>query len=501
MESQQAEDWKRAMNEEMASIQANNTWDLEELPAGVKPIPAKWVYTIKKDAAGNIVRYKARLVAKGYAQKEGIDFNEVYAPVSKHTSLRALLSLVAEQDLELHQLDVKTAFLNGTLEEEIWMKQPPGFEQGGNHMACKLNKSLYGLKQAPRAWYSRLKAALEQYGFKVSNADAGLYIMECKDDVAYLLVWVDDILVAAKHMSTINVIKEHLRSTFDIHDIGEPKMFLGMEIARNREDGTLKLSQSKAIAELLEKFSMTECNGRKVPLSTGSMLKADGEPLDTVRYPYMTLVGSLMYFSVCSRPDISQAVGVLSRYMSAPTVEHWQAAKGVLRYLAGTVDVGLLYSRSKASFAGFCDADYAGDLDGRKSTTGYAFVMNGGAISWSSKLQSTVACSTVEAEYMAAAAAVKEALWLRMLCNDLGISLDTVKIWCDNQGCIKIAKDPIASVRSKHIDVVHHFIRERVARKEVELVYCETGSMAADLLTKPVVPSKLLICREMLGLF
>lgn len=187
--------------------------------------------------------------------------------------------------------------------------------------------------------------------------------------------------------------------------------------------------------------------------------------------------------------------------MSAPTAAHWQAAKGVLRYLAGTVDTGLLYSRSKAGFAAYCDADYAGDLDGRKSTTGYAFIMNGGAISWSSKLQSTVACSTVEAEYMAAAAAVKEALWLRMLCNDLGVCLETVRIWCDNQGCIKIAKDPIASVRSKHIDVVHHFTRERVARKEVEFVYCETGSMAADLLTKPVAPSKLLKCREMLGLF
>jgi hypothetical protein len=244
---------------------------------------------------------------------------------------------------------------------------------------------------------------------------------------------------------------------------------------------------------------MHECKGRVVPLSVGTVLKADGEPLDTSKFPYATLVGKLMYISVCTRPDLSQAVGVLARFMSKPTADHWKAAKGVLRYLSCTWDVGLTFSKSKAGFKAYCDADYAGNVDSRKSTTGFVFILHGGAILWRSKLQATVACSTVEAEYIAASSTVKEALWLRMLLHDFGIPMGHVNIACDNQGAINIAKDPISSVRSKHIDVIYHFIRERIARGEIVLSYCSTDDMAADMFTKAVSPAKFDKCKDMIG--
>ena len=244
---------------------------------------------------------------------------------------------------------------------------------------------------------------------------------------------------------------------------------------------------------------MNECNGRKVPLSVGTDIVAKGETLDVDKFPYSTLVGSLLYLSVCTRPDIAQAVGVLARHMAAPTVDHWNAAKGVLRYLAGTNGVGLLYGKG-TGLIGYCDSDYAGDVDTRRSTTGYAFVLHGGVISWSSKLQPTVAVSTIDSEYMAASAAVKDALWLRMLCADFDMPIGKVKILCDNQGCIRILKDAIASVRSKHIDVMHHFARERVARGEVMFEYVDTSLMAADMLTKALPPGKLMKCRDLLSI-
>jgi hypothetical protein len=491
--------WKQAMDEEMTSLKANNTWELEELPEGVKPIPVKWVFRIKRDGLGNIERYKARLVAKGCAQVEGVDFNEVYAPVSKHTTLRALLSVVAKHDLELHQLDVKTAFLNGDLDEEIWMKQPPGYAEGAGTQACRLVKSLYGLRQAPRAWYTKLKTELEAHGFRASVSDAGLYVWERDGDCAYVIVWVDDMLIAAASLMVIELVKGKLRSSFDVHDLGEARTFLGMEISRDRKARTVKLTQARATEQLLSKFSVVDCKGRLTPMTPGVSLTGDGVELNTDEFPFATLIGSLLYLSVCTRADIAQAVGALARYMSAPCLEHWQLAKGILRYLAGTRTVGLMFGKGEG-LAGFCDADFAGDVDTRRSTTGYAFILHGGAISWSSKLQPTVAASTVEAEYMAAAAAVKEALWLRMLCADLRIDVGTVKLLCDNQGCIRIMKDPIASVRSKHIDVLHHFARERVARREVDLVYVTTADMPADMLTKAVPSPKLQFCKAALGI-
>ena len=493
--------WKRAMDEEMVSLHENSTWSLEQMPLGVKPIPVKWVYKIKKDASGNIERYKARLVAKGFMQQEGVDYNEVFAPVSKHTTLRTLLAKVAAEGMELHQLDIKTAFLNGELEETIYMQQPEGYSEGGANMVCLLRKSLYGLKQAPRAWNRRLKQELEDMGFTASDADPSLFTAQLKSGTVYILVYVDDILVAANSLADIKSIKNRLASTFKLTDLGEAKYFLGWSLTRDRKAGTLKATQERLARELVGRYGLQEGKTKGIPMAPTTKLEPASEDnmLDKASYRYSELVGSLLYLSVCTRPDISQAVGVLSRYMATPSMEHWTAAKGVLRYIAGSLQTGIMYGGGNTAMEGYCDSDFASDISSRRSTTGFVYIFNGGAVSWNSKLQKTVAASTSEAEYMAASNAVKEALWLKMLLKDLGITTGAMMINCDSQGALCLLKNPIASVRTKHIDVMHHFARERVARKEVCFEYCSTEFMVADCLTKPLPTSKFQFCCSGMG--
>ena len=276
---------------------------LTTTPPDVKPIPAKWVFKKKRDASGNVVRYKSRLVAKGYKQVEGIDFSEVYAPVCKQTTVRALLAIVADRDMELHQLDVKTAFLNGEVDEDLYMQQPPGYVQGVN-LVCKLHKSLYGLKQAPRAWYTKLKHELEKMGFRPTDADPGLFVRADGDDTVFLAVHVDDMLVAACKESTLLQVKSDLSSIFDLHDIGPATYHLGMEIQRDRDQHTLLLSQKKYATKLVTKFSLSDAKPQVVPLSTSTKLsRADGSTLTSE--PYAELVSGLMYLATYTRPDLA----------------------------------------------------------------------------------------------------------------------------------------------------------------------------------------------------
>ena len=294
-------------------------------------------------------------------------------------------------------------------------------------------------------------------------------------------------------------IKGQLMSAFEARDLGEATFFLGMSIVRDRDNRTIKLAQERLTSDLLSKYSMLEAKALSTPLSPSIKLTKEGEPLDRETYGYSQLVGSLMYLSVCTRPDIAQAVGALARYMAQPTAAHWQAGKGVMRYLAGTANYGITFGGTRSGLEAYTDADYAGDIDTRRSTTGYVFILNGGAISWSSRLQQTVAASTTESEYMAAASATKEGLWLRKLLSEMQLDITIIDIKADSQSAIKLLKNPVFSMRSKHIDVIYHFARERVMRGEVRFHYIRTDLMVADALTKPVPASKFHFCRSAMG--
>lgn len=414
MQSPDADKWMAAMQAELDSLVSHDVWTTTcPMPDDMRALPVKWVYKVKSDARGMPERYKARLVAKGYEQEYGINYSELFSPTSRHSTLRTYLAHVAQNKLYLHSMDVVTAFLQGALAEEVYIEPPPGFSFKDNVRAAKLNKALYGLKQAPRTFYQHMKRELGKIGFTASTADPSLFIKHTAEGTVLILTYVDDLLIAAESLSLITTVKHQLQSVFEIRDLGDTKEFLNMTVEYNREQGTLKLAQKAAIQKAVQKFGLANCRVKAVPMSTADIVIAHGEAISE-NIPYRSLVGSLLYFSVTTRPDIAFSVGVLSRHMSSPTTEHWKLAKNVLRYLSQTADLGLTFRSVHNSpiLTGYSDADYAGDRDTRRSTTGYVFTYNGTAVSWNSKRQSSTAMSTMEAEYYAASLASKEAIWL-----------------------------------------------------------------------------------------
>jgi hypothetical protein len=511
VDSEDGKLWKEAMVDEMASLHKNEAWDLVELPAGRKPIGSKWVFKKKMNVEGKVEKYKARLVAKGYSQVPGIDFGDIFSPVAKVTSIRLLLSVAAAFDFEIEQMDVKTTFLHGDLEEEIYMKQPEGFMvKGKKELVCRLKKSLYGLKQSPRMWYQKFDTYIRGLGFTRSKEDHCVYFKLIGDRVIYLVLYVDDMLLIGNDKEIIQDLKTQLFSKFDMKDLGAANYILGMEIKRDRANRKLWLNQRKYVETILQRFNMQDSKPVNVPIPVGVKLSAEQCPKtqeeeeDMSRVPYASAVGSLMYAMVCTRPDIAHAVGVLSRFMSNPGKEHWTAVKRVFRYLRGTSNYGLCYQgrpglERMLDIHGFVDADWAGDLDQRRSTSGYVFSLFGGAVSWMSKRQSVVALSTTEAEYIAATHASKEAVWLQRLCSSMGLVQQAIRIDCDSQSAIFLAKNPAYHSKTKHIDVQYHFVRDMVEAKRVLLVKVDTLKNVADALTKSVSTQKFSWCRETMG--
>ncbi|KAL3623658.1 hypothetical protein CASFOL_032474 [Castilleja foliolosa] len=468
----------------------------------------KWVFKVKEGISGmERPRYKARLVAKGFTQREGVDYNEIFAPVVKQTTIRLILALVTNLDLELDQMDVTTAFLHGELEEEIFMNQPTGFEKGENKV-CLLKKSLYGLKQAPRQWNKRFDLFMNSIGYKRSMYDNCAYTNGGNDwsTRVLLLLYVDDILIIGKSRKIVDGLKSKLKMEFEMKDMGKASKILGIDISRNRKTRTMTLSQHKYLEKVLGKYGMSDCKPVITPLSSQFKLEscdqsdsAEKEKDEIEDYPFANVIGSLMYAMVCTRPDLAYSLSILSRYMGNPKRVHWQAAKWLMKYIRGTMNVCLCYRKSDRGgnlVEGFVDSDYAGCVDTRKSTTGYVFTCLGGAISWKSRLQKVVALSSTEAEYMAATEAVKEAIWLRGFVNELLNVDEIITVHCDNQSALHLAKNPIFHERSKHIDVRLHFIREVVSRNEVLLEKIRTDENPADMLTKVLPTVKFKYCLE-----
>lgn len=484
--------WKRAMEEEYHSLLENDTWELVNAPADRKPINSKWVFKVKRDSNGNIIRHKARLVVKGYAQQHGIDYDETYAPVVRHTSIRYLLAIAVKRDLIIHQMDAVTAFLQSDLDECIYMHQPECFHDGSQKV-CRLKKSLYGLKQASRVWNSKLNEALVQMGFVRSSADPCVYHRTTKSKFFAIAVYVDDFILISDDQKAIDHLKSELSTKFKMKDMGEISSVLGINIVRDRKSGLISIDQTQYIQGVLERFGMTDSNPAATPMDRNQKLSLEMCPIDQrqradmVNVPYQEAIGSIMYAAQLTRPDVCFAISTLSRFNQNPGRAHWTAVKRVLRYLKGTVDAKLTYSRNgNPEIIGYCDADYANDINDRRSTTGYVFVLYGAAISWNAKKQPTVALSTTEAEYMSMCAATQEAIWLRTLHNDLFPSKNETLLNCDNKSAICIASNNMYSNRTKHIDVKFHFIREKIADKSIKLNYVSTKSMIADILTKSV---------------
>jgi hypothetical protein len=409
-------------------------------------------------------------------------------------------------------MDVKTTFLHGDLEEEIFMKQPEGYVvKGKKELVCKLKKSLYGLKQSPRMWYQKFDTYMMGLGFTRSKEDHCVYSKLIGDHLIYLVLYVDDMLLIGNNKEIIQDVKTQLSSKFDMKDLGASNFILGMEIKRDRKKRKLWLNQRKYVETILQRFNMQECKPVKVPIPIGVKLSTDQCPKtheeeeDMSHVPYASAVGSLMYAMVYTRPDIAHAVGVLSRYMSKPGKEHWTTVKRVFRYLCGTASYGLCYEGRLGldrvvDIHGFVDADWAGDLDHRRSTSGYVFNLFGGAISWMSKRQAVVALSTTESEYMAATHASKEVVWLQRLCSGIGLVQEAVRIECDSQSAIFLAKNPAYHSKTKHIDVQYHFVRDMIEEKKVSLMKVDTLKNVADSLTKSVSTEKFSWCRGSMGI-
>ncbi|KAH9760840.1 Integrase catalytic domain-containing protein [Citrus sinensis] len=329
--------WYNAMKDEMDSMTNNQVWDLVELPKEAKDIGCKWVFKIKRDSLGNIERYKARLVAKGFTQQERINYHDTFSPVSKKDSFRIIMTLVAHFDMELHQMDVKTTFLNGDLEEEVHMRQPEGFiSEGNDHLVCKLKKSIYGLKQASGQWYLKFHNVISSFGFTENIMDQCIYHKISGSKIIFLVLYVADILLASSDLGVLHEVKRFLSQQFDMKDMGEASYVIGIKIQRDRSQGILGLSQETYINKVLERFRMKDCSRSVAPIVKGDKFSLKQCPENKLQreqmtnIPYASVVGSLMYAQVCTRPDIAYVVGMLGRYQSNPGLDHWRAAKKAL---------------------------------------------------------------------------------------------------------------------------------------------------------------------------
>ncbi|KAM1469282.1 hypothetical protein ACFXTO_040485 [Malus domestica] len=490
--------WRRAMQEEFNALIQTGTWSLVPASPTQNLVGAKWVFRIKRKPDGTIDRYKARLVAKGFHQQHGIDYTETFSPVAKPVTIRLLLTLAAKFDWFLNQLDVSNAFLHGNLTESVFMIQPPGFEDPTklNHV-CHLHKSLYGLKQAPRTWYDKLTTALKSLGFSGSSNDHSLFVKKVPA-LIFILVYVDDIIVTGPNAQLCQDVISQLSSLFPVKDLGPLHYFLGIEVKWS-SSGIL-LFQHKYILDLLSKAHMEGSKPCVTPLSP-TKLDHDYSLLDNPE-EYRSLVGGLQYLT-WTRPDLSFAVNLVCQFMHCPRQAHFQAVKRILRYLKGTLSLGLWFPKcpKPLTLTAFSDADWTGCSLDRRSTAGFCVYLGDSLISWSAKKQPTVARSSTEAEYRSLANTAAELTWISKLLLDVGLALpSSPQIWCDNISAISLAKNPIFHARTKHVEIDYHYIRERVLAHQVQVLFVCTQDQVADICTKALSKHRFHLLRDKLSL-
>jgi hypothetical protein len=516
--------WLKAAVDEIQALIDNGTFELVPLPADRKAVGSRWVFRVKHKADGSIERHKGRLVAQGFSQRPGFDYNETFAPTPTWAALRAVMAIAALEDLELESVDISSAFLNGQLEEEVYMCQPEGFERNGSNWVWRLLKSIYGLKQSPRVWHQKLNSVLESMGFTRVLCEHSIWIYNRGNVRIIVPVFIDDMTFASKSKAEIQKVKKELGTHFKLHDLGPASWLLGVKIERDRKKRTLCLSQRQYILDMLKRFDLMDINPVGTPLdpsvrlSTSMSPQTPDETAAMKDIPYINAVGALSYLAIATRPDISYTVGVLARFTKNPGMQHWKAVKHLFRYLKGTLDYKLTYSPSpsgelfttsfshspsspKELFTTFSDADHAGNPDNGRSTSGYLVKVGTGAISWRSRLQTLVALSTTEAEYIAAVSAGQEILFLRNLFMSFGYKFDGPStLFVDNNSAISVAKNPEHHGRMKHLDLRFYWLRDEVEKKKIQVKHVFTNNMPADILTKALGRTKVGEMVKMLGL-
>ncbi|CAM8994349.1 unnamed protein product [Rhodiola kirilowii] len=476
-------DWIQAMQDELHQFERNKVWRLVPRPEKRKVIGTRWILRNKRNSDGEVVRNKARLVVKGYSQQEGIDYEETFAQVARLEAIRLLIAYSVQFGIKLHQMDVKTAFLNGFLKEEIFVEQTPGFEvpEHPDHVYV-LDKALYGLKQAPRAWYERLSKYLLAHGYERGKVDKTLFLLRTNKHLLIVQVYVDDIIFGSTSDELVKSFTKLMESEFEMSMVGELTFFLGIQV-RQLENGT-EISQQKYLSEVVKKYGLGDSKHVNTPSSPNESLTKDNTSPRTDATRYRGMIGSLLYLTA-SRPDIMFSVCQCARFQADPRESHVKAVKRILRYLKGTEKLVLWYPRVKSlRLEGFTDADFAGDKTDRKSTSGMAQFLGSCLVSWGSKKQNSVALSTAEAEYIAAAACCAQVLWLRNQLSDFNLHFDQVPIFCDNTSAISIAKNHVQHGKSKHIEIKHHFLRDCVEKELVTINFCRSEDQVADIFTK-----------------
>ncbi|GJS66464.1 retrovirus-related pol polyprotein from transposon TNT 1-94 [Tanacetum coccineum] len=445
--------------------------------------PSRLIYKVKLDEYGDLLKNKAGLVAKGFCQKESLDFEESFAPVARLEAIRIYIANAASKNMTVYQMDVKTAFLNGELKEEVYVHQPEGFvDPERPHHVYRLKKALYGLKQAPRAWYDTLSRFLLAQGFSKGVVDPTLFIRKTGKHTLHVQIYVDDIIFASTDPKDCDRFSNEMSSKFQMSMMGQISFFLGLQISQNPRG--IFINQSKYANEILKKFDLHKSDPVDTPMVERTKLDEDlsGIPVDQTKY--RSMIGSLMYLTA-SRPDLVFAVCMCARYQSRPTKKHLEAVKRVFRYLQGTINMGLWYPKDTAmALTAYADADHAGCQDTRRSTSGSAQFLGDKLVSWSSKKQTSTSISSTEAEYIAMSGCCAQILWMRSQLSDYGFAYNRIPLYCDNKSAIALCCNNVQHSRSKHIDIRHHFIREQVEKGVVELYFVRTEYQLADIFTK-----------------
>ncbi|CAI7873060.1 unnamed protein product [Closterium sp. NIES-54] len=482
--------WQTAMDAEMASWKSTGSYVDEVPPPGAYIVSGMWIFRMKRPPGSPPV-FKARYVARGFSQRGGVDFFQTFSPTPKMTTLRVLLHVAAQRDYELHSLDFSTAFLQGSLHEEIWLRRPPGFTGSFPHgTQWSLRRPVYGLRQAPREWHDTLRTTLAALGFTPSTADPSLFV---RTDTSlppfYVLVYVDDLVFA----TALALVKSELQKRHTCTDLGELRRYLGLQITRDRARRTITLTQSHMVQQVLQRFDFTWSSAQATPLATGHSLPAppSDESVEPSG-PYPELVGCLMYLMTCTRPDLAYPLGLLARYVASGRHRkvHMDAAKRVLRYLCSTSGMGLMLGgRGDVVLTGHSDASWVDDQATQRSSQGYTFSLGSGSVSWRSTRSSSVLGSSCEAEIYATAMAAQELRWLTYLLTDLGERPRSPPVlYVDNKAAIALCQEHRLEHITKHIALRYFLARELQQRGQLRLTYVATRANTADIFIKALPP-------------